>query len=170
VEAALNSMTDLANRASVVIYAIDPAGLTTNSIAQTSSGRTSVQSSGHVASAQAESQGLDPRSAPAQGAYPDAEKVVRLSRQDSLREIAHNTGGLAVTDNNDLNASLDRILEDHSGYYLLAYEPDASTFKGRATFHKLKVEVKRRGLGVRSRKGFYSVPDEVVAMSAPPME
>ena len=36
---------------------------------------------------------------------------------------------------------LDRILEDHSGYYLIAYEPDVSTFKGRATFHKLKVEV-----------------------------
>jgi len=84
-----------------------------------------------------------------------------------MREIADETGGLAFIDTNDLAGSLGRILEDHAGYYLLAYEPDPSTFQGRATYRKLDVEVKKRGLRVRSRRGFYSITDEAVATNAP---
>ena len=67
---------------------------------------------------------------------------------------------------------LTRILADQSGYYLVAYEPDADTFArigGAAPFHDVEVKVRREGLDVRSRKGFYGVTDETVAESAPAM-
>jgi VWFA-related protein len=155
VRAALNSLTDLANRASVVIYAIDPAGLTTDGL------NAEVRTLGNVPGAG------NPQAFSASGLVApqlvEQNRVTRVSRQDSLREIAGQTGGLAVLDNNDLHVGLDRILEDQSGYYLLAYEPDPGTFKGDITFHDLKVKVRPHGLKVRSRQGFYSVPDEVVA-------
>jgi hypothetical protein len=49
--------------------------------------------------------------------------------------------------------------------------PDQSTFESRPgppRFHQVKVEVKRPGLKVRSRKGFYGVTDEFVAQASPP--
>jgi len=146
VRAALRSLTDLANRASVVIYTIDPTGLTTDAVGADS------RDSGFTAS---------PRI-----------WFNRQGRQASLIELAEQTGGLAVRNQNDLTGGFERILADHAGYYLIGYEPDSATFStlpGRVRFHEVKVEVKRRGLTVRSRKGFYGVPDEVVAKAAPPL-
>jgi VWFA-related protein len=153
VRAALNSLTGLANRASVVIYAIDPSGLTTDARnADVSAGLAASTSAGVTTTVRNAGQ---------------RSLVTRVSRQSSLREIAGQTGGLALVNSNDLEAGLDRILEDQSGYYLLAYEPAPGTFEGKATFHELKVKVRRHGLKVRSRQGFYSVPDAVVAMWPP---
>ena len=97
--------------------------------------------------------------------------AARRAREDSLIEIAEQTGGIAVISNNDLTGGLERIMTDLSGYYLIGYVPDAATFgsrSGQPRFHQVKVEVKRRGLKVRSRKGFYGVTDEVVAQASPP--
>ena len=50
------------------------------------------------------------------------------------------------------------MLDDQRGYYLIGYAPDAATFKGseaKPSFHRIKLSVKRPGLQVRSRAGFY---------------
>jgi VWFA-related protein len=97
--------------------------------------------------------------------------VARTAREDSLIEIAEQTGGLAVFSTNDLTGGLGRIVKDLSGYYLIGYVPEQATFEqrpGPPRFHEVKVEVKRPGLKVRSRKGFYGVTDELVAQAAPP--
>ena len=97
--------------------------------------------------------------------------AARQAREDSLIEIADLTGGLAVISTNDLDAGLARIVNDLSGYYLIGYVPDQATFASRPgppRFHSVKVEVKRGGLKVRSRKGFYGVTDEAVALASPP--
>jgi len=77
--------------------------------------------------------------------------------------VAEGSGG-EVFSSNDITASLNSVLEDQQGYYLIGYEPEAASFGGdkrRADFHKLQVRVKRPGLRVRSRRGFIGVPDEV---------
>ena len=62
-----------------------------------------------------------------------------------------------------------RILANSRGYYLVGYEPPRATFAGeRPRFHKLEVKVKRPGLKVRSRKGFFGLSDAAVAALAPP--
>jgi len=81
---------------------------------------------------------------------------LRLS-QDSLRVLSDETGGFAVVNKNDYATAYQRIVEDNSTYYLLAYyPPDARP--GR--LHKIDVRVTRPGLTVRARKG-YVTPKKV---------
>jgi len=75
---------------------------------------------------------------------------IRLS-QDSLRTLSEDTGGFAVVNKNDFASAFDRIQQDNSSYYVLAYyQPDAKP--GRV--HKIDVRVTRPGLTVRARKGY----------------
>jgi hypothetical protein len=52
-------------------------------------------------------------------------------------------------------------VDDGDGYYLLGYQPDLFTFEEsqKSAFHSIEVRVKRPGLTVRSRTGFYGRPD-----------
>ena len=75
---------------------------------------------------------------------------LRLS-QDSLRTLSEETGGFAVVNKNDFSTAFQRIVEDNSSYYVLAYyPPDARP--GRT--HKIEVRVTRPGLTVRARKAY----------------
>jgi VWFA-related protein len=84
-------------------------------------------------------------------------------QQQNLAYVAARTGGLAYENGNDLNWGLDRVLEDQAGYYLLGYHPPESTLEGSSggrDFHRIQVTVKRAGLHVRSRSGFFGETDE----------
>jgi VWFA-related protein len=77
---------------------------------------------------------------------------LRLS-QDSLRVLAANTGGFAALNQNDFNNAFDRIVAENSTYYVLGYYPANNRRDGR--FRKIEVRVKRPGVRVRSRSGYY---------------
>jgi hypothetical protein len=66
-------------------------------------------------------------------------------------------------DSNDLSGAMRAVLNDQIGYYLIGYTPSDATFqelKGKVrAYHKLSVKVKPAGLTVRSRTGFFGVPD-----------
>lgn len=139
---AIHRLTDLANRASVVIYTIDARGLQALAL----------QAADDLSD-------LDSR---------EADAAVRELASDRSREmfetqlglnyLAQQTGGYAIRNDNDLNGGIQHILEDQKGYYLIAYRPDESTFDkkaGKGTFHTITVKVNRPDLRVRSRKGFY---------------
>ena len=68
---------------------------------------------------------------------------LRLS-QDSLRQLADETGGFAVVNRNDFSTAFDRIVRDNSSYYVLAYYPPSDKRDGK--FHKIEVRVTRPGL------------------------
>ena len=72
----------------------------------------------------------------------------------NLRTLADATDGIAVMNNNDLDAGLKRISDDLSSYYLLGYYSSNGKLDGR--FHSIKVRVKRPGVDVRARKGYRS--------------
>jgi hypothetical protein len=76
---------------------------------------------------------------------------VRLS-QDSLRTLAEETGGFAAVNSNELTTAFERIVDDNSGYYVLAYYPPSTKRDGK--FHKIEVRVSRPGLMVRARRGY----------------
>ena len=112
-----------ATRSNVAIYGIDPRGLT-------DLGDESIEI----------------------GSFPDdtslgvgqgsLQNELRLS-QDSLRTLSEETGGFAVVNQNDFTTAFERIVEDNSSYYVLAYyPPDARP--GRT--HKIDVRVTRPGL------------------------
>lgn len=137
---ALRRLTDLANRASVVVYTIDARGLQTL-------GLTAADNTAGLNPVQLE-QTLSNRR---QGFF---------ESQDGLSYLAQQTGGFFIRNNNDLAGGVRRVLEDQRGYYLIGYRPSGATFDattGRRRFHKVAVKVKRPGAGykVRSRSGFY---------------
>ncbi len=132
---------DQANRASVVIYGVDPRGLPTLQL-------TAADNTADMTMQQISQVPLD-RS----GAY--------FRSQSGLYFLTRQTGGLFFHDNNDLAAGVRKVSADTSGYYLIGYQPDADTFRKttpQAVFRKLEVRVRGKGLHVRLRAGFFSVP------------
>ena len=75
--------------------------------------------------------------------------------QDTLRILADETGGRAIVNQNDLRPGLQQMLDDASGYYLLGYNSTAAPTDGE--FHEIEVRLKRPGLRVRAREGYWAV-------------
>jgi VWFA-related protein len=78
-----------------------------------------------------------------------------LDSQESLKFIADQTGGLAIENTNDLNLGLKRVLDDQRGYYLLGYTAPKDSPHTGWDQNRVKVRVKRPGLQVRARQGFF---------------
>jgi VWFA-related protein len=136
----LRRLIDQANRASVVIYTLDPRGLQTTGLtaADDTAGRTTEQVEKQMS---------------------DRGNELR-DTQDGLVYLAKQTGGFAVINNNDLSGGVRRVLDDQS-YYLLGYVPDDETFDPKLRrFNRLDVKVTRAGARVRYRSGFFGVTNE----------
>jgi VWFA-related protein len=87
--------------------------------------------------------------------------------QDSLRVLAENTDGRAIVNRNDLAAGMKQITLDSSAYYLIGYSSSQAPADGK--FHDIKVRVKRPGVQVRARKGYWALNAEQTARAlAPP--
>jgi len=152
---ALRRLTDLANRASVVVYTIDPRGLqplnltaadNTSAVATLGDGILTRGNSGAAAMEALNQKTLD--------VWHD---------QEGLKYLAFETGGFFVSNNNDVGQGIKRALDDSKDYYLIGYRPDESTFDthtGRRRYHQVSVQVKRPGLVVRTRTGFFGIPNE----------
>lgn len=160
VQATLESLTDLANRASVVIYTMDARGL--QPLGLTAQDNTQMVS---TAARAADKLGL--------GRSPkEVEQDVRLRRnsfyesQNGLNYLAQQTGGIAIRNTNNLSGGIQRVLEDQRGYYLIGYRPDESTFdekSGRRKFHHLSLKITRPGkFNVRMRNGFFGISDDAI--------
>lgn len=86
------------------------------------------------------------------------------TRQQGGELIARQTGGFQIRNSNSFQ--LDRIVEDQSGYYLLGYRPSDETFNKR--FHHIKAKVKRSGMTLRTRFGFYGISEEEASQTRRP--
>ncbi|MEP6768798.1 MAG: VWA domain-containing protein [Acidobacteriota bacterium] len=73
--------------------------------------------------------------------------------EESLFALAHGTGGEVLKNTNDLSAQLKRISERTSLTYVLAFQAPQTGQDGH--FHSLKVRVKRKGMRVSARAGYY---------------
>ncbi|HVG31989.1 MAG TPA: VWA domain-containing protein [Pyrinomonadaceae bacterium] len=141
---AMRRLIDLANRASVVIYTMDPRGLPTLGF-----------------TAEDNLSGMRPDQI--QGALSKRSSDY-IASQDGPNLLARETGGFSIRNTNDLSAGMRQVLDDQKGYYLIGYRPEESTFDpktGSRRFHDIKIKVKRPDLRVRSRNGFYGVVNEV---------
>ncbi|MFQ5789100.1 MAG: VWA domain-containing protein, partial [Acidobacteriota bacterium] len=81
--------------------------------------------------------------------------------QDTLYLMANETGGRLYKNLNDLREPLQKIIKESSSFYLLGFYPRDLKAKGR--FRKIEVEVKRQGLRVSHRRGYYepTAPDKL---------
>ena len=77
--------------------------------------------------------------------------------QDTLTSLAADTGGRAFTDTNDFGEAFDRVRRDLSAYYLLGYSSTNAAKDGR--FRRIQVRVKRDGVRVEARAGYFAERD-----------
>jgi VWFA-related protein len=86
---------------------------------------------------------------------------------DTLRMLAENTDGRAIVNRNDIAVGMKQITRDSSAYYLIGYNSTQAPSDGK--FHEIKVRVKRPGIQVRARKGYWALNAEQTARAlAPP--
>ena len=86
---------------------------------------------------------------------------------DTLRLLAEETDGRAIVNRNDLAVGMKQITRDSSAYYLLGYNSSQAPTDGK--FHDIKVRVKRPGVQVRARKGYWALTaDDAARALAPP--
>lgn len=136
----LRELVDLANRSSVIFYAVDARGLQS----------TSPTPMDNI---------IDPTGERILQTMSDRSTEL-FDTQQGLVFLAKQTGGTAVVNNNDLSGGVRKILDDQS-YYLIGYQPDADTFDPKTKkFNKFSVKVKREDVRVRFRSGFFNVEDE----------
>ncbi len=137
----LREVVDLANRSSVVVYTFDTKGMQSLTI-----------------------QAVDNTYEIIDG-HRDFKLRQRVrdfrNSQDGLAYFADQTGGKALLNSNDINGGIQRALDEQAGYYLLAYQPDAETFDAeKRKFNKLEVKVRRPGLEVSYRSGFFNTASD----------
>ena len=118
-----------ATRNNVVIYPIDPRGLSDDGgLAESETGPST---------------------------DPDARlgaAFARLEARQSLSALAAATGGFALSNSNSFENAFDRIVQENSTYYVLGFSSTNERRDGR--YRKLDVRVKRPGLAVRGRAGY----------------
>src|SRR5207253_8502406 len=96
----------------------------------------------------------------------ETDRVMLQSTMDTLRVLADQSDGRAIMNRNDLDVGMKQIIRDSSAYYLIGYTSQA---KSDGKFHSVNVRVKRPGVQVRSRKGYWAVtPETAAVISAPP--
>ena len=160
VQQALDNLTDLANRAAVSFYTIDARGLQVLGIT----------------AADDLAGDLEPLIFNPATVHTDNSKFIAktmtagtdrqrefFESQEGLQYLANRTGGIFTRNTNDLTRGVSRALQDQEGYYLIGFVPDEGTFKiknGSREVQNIAVKVKRAGLNVRTRTGFYGAVDE----------
>jgi hypothetical protein len=154
----LQSVVSAANTGNVSIYSVDARGLSTvRDMAQAEqmmSGSAGANRSGLYSSTQGGS-GVRRVESMAADTGLDA---IRANPQVAMKELAESTGGFLAANTNDLRVPLRRAMEEMSSYYEIIYRPANLRYDG--AFRRITVRVKRPGLSVRAREGYFAFPPE----------
>ena len=121
--------------AQIAVYPVDPVGIETEQQFNASSaGRTT-----------------NPFS---EGATLKRESTMRFSNQQSMQDLAEQTGGQVCFNNNDLSQCINRAIDDGSSYYELTYYPVDRNWNGE--FRKVSVKTHRSGVQLAFREGYFA--------------
>lgn len=128
--AVASALTD----AQIAVYPVDPRGIETQALFDPESrGR------------------LNPFS---EGATLGRESNVRFSNQESMQNLAEQTGGQVCLNNNDLAECVQRAMDDSSSYYELTYYPTDKNWHGE--FRRILVKTTRPGVRLSFREGYFA--------------
>lgn len=87
--------------------------------------------------------------------------AVARGRREFLQTVAENTGARAIVNTNEIGAEIDQIFDEAGTYYLVGYQ--TSNGKPDGKYRKIEVKVKRPGMTVRTRSGFYAAREGSLA-------
>ena len=139
----LKQITDAAQRANVVIYSIDARGLisgtldATNNLLPDANGRMAAIAGTEI-----------------------------LATQDALNALAHDTGGQPLRNQNYFERWVDKVLDETSNYYLIAWRPSMEGEKD-SKFRNVKITIRGRPeLTVRAPRGYVDRPQAIETSDA----
>jgi VWFA-related protein len=133
--AQIRSAVDAANRSNMSIYTVDSRGL----VALPPGGDASKAS---------------PGSGMLGGGSIASQRSALSGSQETLTTLAHDTGGRAFTDLNDLTLAMKQVQADTNVYYVLGYYSTNPKEDGK--YRKLKVEAIRPGMKLEHRPGYFA--------------
>lgn len=154
---------DRANRAGVVVYAIDPRGLQTAGLT-------------------AEDDAQTAKVTPGRGGGPTQEQIrdavikplaargrALIDSQQSLLYLAEQTGGFAMLNTNDLSRALGKVVDDARGYYLIGFD---TSLPSNLPWDPddVRITVTRPGLKVRARRGLFGPGDKNLTRDTGPTD
>ncbi len=153
VQAHFRAVINAANRANVSVYTVDAAGLRVQSTDSESARE--IRALGNRRANQTASGREDTSGRPMSMQLERNEDLLKLNPHSGLSDLANETGGMLISETNDLGAGLRRVDEDMRSHYVLSYLPKNQEYDGR--FRKVAVRLKRSDLDVQTRKGYYAV-------------
>ncbi|MBN2241803.1 MAG: VWA domain-containing protein [Acidobacteria bacterium] len=163
----LDQLIQDANRGAVVLHTIDPRGALRTEISVED---TLTLVGGNAMSLDA----MGDRTAETMAKMNEvasAREMEWIKSREGLFIMPGETGGLYIPNHNEVGIALQEAARDGEVYYLIGFRPDAETVAemqhNRGKFHEIKVRVKRPGLEVRSRSGFFSSTDTTYAPAPP---
>jgi hypothetical protein len=124
-------MLAMAGGANVAFYGLDPGGLRGQTIDL------------HI--------GPTPWNTTGESVAPGGTREHGKINREFLRDVSENTGGFAVTGDNDPKPGIEQVFVETGSYYLLGFE---SAFPLGNKVHRLQVRVNRTGVTVHGRTGF----------------
>ena len=126
----LRDVYDVANRNNTAVYSLDPRGLAPFEY------------------------GFDDIPFGPPPSFATDKRALQMT-QDTLRVLSEETDGRAIVNRNTLEKGLADMMRDSSFYYLLGYTSKNTGADGK--FHQISVKVKRSGMDVRARKGYWAL-------------
>jgi VWFA-related protein len=84
------------------------------------------------------------------GSAPDT-----FDRQQTLKDIAKETGGQAFVNQNDLHRGVELAFDDQAASYTVGYYPDDKKWDGG--YRTISVKVNHEGVEVRHRRGYFAL-------------
>lgn len=153
-EEAFRTTISEANRANVSFYAVDSRGLDTSR--ELAAAGAALDKAGRTSQMAMAKRGAGGTSIDEVMNDDLVLSSFRSSTQNVLDELAESTGGFLIANTNDLRKGLDRVTNDLSSYYEIAYTPQVGELDGR--FRQIEVKVARKGADVTSRSGYFAVP------------
>lgn len=140
----LNNLIEVANRSSVVFYTNDVRG--NKFLGVTAEDNLDLLSTRRTTQNERAAQTLI-----------EAKPELIKRSQQGLRVLASATNGIFTS---EPEVGIKTALNDQQGYYLIGYTPREEVFSNKNAYHKLSVKVKKSGLTVRTRNGFYAIDDK----------
>ena len=135
---------NLLSRAQVAVYPIGAQGLATDQANNASKANAQFANGGRGVNRQGN----------AEAVAHHAEFNNRSSEEQAMNQIAHDTGGEAQYNHNDLSRMVDDDIADGSNYYTLSYVP--SDVKANEDFRSIKVNVAGGPYELSYRRGYFT--------------
>jgi hypothetical protein len=135
---------NLLSRAQIAVYPIGAQGLATDHANDAAKSNAQFANGGRGANRQGN----------AETVAHHAEFNNRSSEEQAMQQIAHDTGGEAQYNHNDLARMVDDAIADGSSYYTLSYVPTDS--KSSDGFRSIKVSVSGGAYDLSYRRGYFT--------------